>query len=106
MPLDQSGGGRGNGGGRGARSLNVMGGELQVCSLKPMTGFFRNGCCDTNRQDVGSHTVCVVMTERKRHAIDLVETVPPPEPLRAYALQRFDPRTSRGQALPTRGRWN
>jgi hypothetical protein len=62
--LDQSGGGRGgNGGGRGgARSLNVLGGELELCSTKPMTGFFRNGCCDTSRQDVGSHTVCVVMT--------------------------------------------
>ena len=62
MPLDQSGGKGGDGGGRGARSLNVLGGELAVCSMKPMTGFFRNGCCDTSRQDVGSHTVCVVMT--------------------------------------------
>jgi uncharacterized protein (DUF2237 family) len=61
MPLDQSGGGHGNGGG-GPRSLNVLGGELQLCSAKPMTGFFRNGCCDTSRLDVGSHTVCVVMT--------------------------------------------
>ena len=63
--LEQGGGsGRGNGGGRGgARSLNVLGGELELCSARPMTGFFRNGCCDTSRQDVGSHTVCVVMTE-------------------------------------------
>lgn len=63
MPLDQSGGKRGNGGGGRPRSLNVLGGELAACSMKPMTGFFRNGCCDTSRQDVGSHTVCVVMTE-------------------------------------------
>jgi uncharacterized protein (DUF2237 family) len=63
MPLDQGGGEKGNGGGGGARSLNVLGGELQLCSSKPMTGFFRNGCCDTSRQDVGSHTVCAVMTE-------------------------------------------
>lgn len=63
MPLDQSGGGHGNGGGQSPRSLNVLGGELQLCSAKPMTGFFRNGCCDTSRQDVGSHTVCAVMTE-------------------------------------------
>ena len=63
MPLDQSGGERGNGGGgRQPRSLNVLGGELISCSTKPMTGFFRNGCCDTSRQDVGSHTVCAVMT--------------------------------------------
>jgi len=62
MPLDQSGGGGENGGGAGPRSLNVLGGELALCSTQPMTGFFRNGCCDTSRQDVGSHTVCVVMT--------------------------------------------
>ena len=62
MPLDQSGGSGENGGGGGPRSLNVLGGELAVCSTQPMTGFFRYGCCDTSRQDVGSHTVCVVMT--------------------------------------------
>jgi uncharacterized protein len=61
--LEQGGGGGGGDHGRGpTRSLNVLGGELQPCSTKPMTGFFRNGCCDTSRQDVGSHTVCVVMT--------------------------------------------
>ncbi len=43
---------------------NVLGGQLQVCSVAPMTGFFRNGCCHTVPQDVGSHTVCVVMTEK------------------------------------------
>jgi uncharacterized protein (DUF2237 family) len=43
-------------------SLNVLGERLEVCSLSPMTGFFRDGCCDTSRQDMGSHTVCVVMT--------------------------------------------
>jgi uncharacterized protein (DUF2237 family) len=36
---------------------------LDICSTKPMTGFFRNGCCDTSPEDVGSHTVCVVMTK-------------------------------------------
>jgi uncharacterized protein (DUF2237 family) len=41
---------------------NVLGGELQPCSLDPVTGFFRDGCCNTSPQDVGSHTVCVVMT--------------------------------------------
>jgi uncharacterized protein (DUF2237 family) len=44
-------------------SRNVFGGRLETCSVKPMTGFFRNGCCDTAPQDAGSHTVCVVMTE-------------------------------------------
>ncbi|MEO0361493.1 MAG: DUF2237 domain-containing protein, partial [Pseudomonadota bacterium] len=36
---------------------------LQPCSHHPLTGFFRNGCCDTSDADVGSHTVCAVMTE-------------------------------------------
>jgi uncharacterized protein (DUF2237 family) len=41
---------------------NVLGGELESCSLDPVTGFFRNGCCETGPHDVGLHTVCVVMT--------------------------------------------
>lgn len=44
------------------RSVNVLGGRLEICSTEPMTGFFRNGCCDTSAADQGSHTVCVVMT--------------------------------------------
>ena len=43
-------------------ALNVLGGELQPCSLDPVTGFFRNGCCETGPEDVGMHTVCAVMT--------------------------------------------
>ena len=50
-------------GSRGDASINVLGERLEVCSLRPMTGFFRDGCCDTSREDIGSHTVCVVMTE-------------------------------------------
>ena len=42
---------------------NVLGGELVSCSLDPITGWFRNGCCDTGPGDMGVHTVCVVMTE-------------------------------------------
>jgi len=61
MPLDV-GGGRGR-----ERSLNVLGGKLENCSIKPMTGFFRNGCCDTSVQDAGSHTVCAVMTAEFLH---------------------------------------
>ena len=41
---------------------NVLGRELQPCSLDPLTGFFRNGCCETSHEDVGMHTVCAVMT--------------------------------------------
>jgi len=41
---------------------NVLGEPLEACSIKPMTGFYRDGCCNTGREDIGSHTVCVVMT--------------------------------------------
>jgi uncharacterized protein (DUF2237 family) len=40
----------------------VLGERLLACSFKPVTGFFRNGCCDTGPEDYGSHTVCVVAT--------------------------------------------
>lgn len=43
-------------------STNVLGGPLRSCSLRPVTGFFRNGNCDTCAEDAGSHTVCAVMT--------------------------------------------
>jgi uncharacterized protein (DUF2237 family) len=41
---------------------NVLGGELEPCGTEPMTGFFRDGCCRTGPQDVGSHTICAVVT--------------------------------------------
>ncbi|MBB1490862.1 MULTISPECIES: DUF2237 family protein [unclassified Paracoccus (in: a-proteobacteria)] len=43
-------------------SVNVLGQKLQPCSARPLTGFYRNGCCDTGPEDRGSHTVCVVAT--------------------------------------------
>jgi uncharacterized protein (DUF2237 family) len=42
--------------------VNVVGGELRPCSTEPLTGFFRDGCCATGEDDVGSHTVCSVVT--------------------------------------------
>jgi len=45
-----------------APSINVLGGALQPCSHQPPTGFYRDGCCNTGREDVGLHTVCCVMT--------------------------------------------
>jgi len=42
---------------------NVFGDPISSCSEAPVTGFYRNGCCDTGADDVGSHTVCAVMTE-------------------------------------------
>lgn len=41
---------------------NVLGDSLQTCSLDPLTGFFRDGCCHTGREDRGTHVVCAVMT--------------------------------------------
>jgi uncharacterized protein len=42
---------------------NVLGSELQPCSIDPMTGFYRDGCCRTGREDVGLHLVCIQATE-------------------------------------------
>ena len=53
---------RENGGDRQPTAYNVLGEPLEMCSMKPMTGFYRDGCCNTGREDIGSHTVCVVMT--------------------------------------------
>jgi uncharacterized protein len=47
---------------RRVEARNVLGERLEICSIKPITGFYRDGCCDTGREDIGSHTVCVVMT--------------------------------------------
>jgi hypothetical protein len=44
-------------------SRNVFGEKLIGCSTTPLTGFFRDGCCDTAPSDTGSHTVCAVMTD-------------------------------------------
>ena len=43
-------------------SVNVTGEPLEPCSTAPLTGFFRNGCCDTGPSDRGQHTVCALMT--------------------------------------------
>ena len=57
MPFDDAGDGAGR-----RPSRNVLGGVLASCSEDPVTGFFRNGRCDTGPADLGSHTVCAVMT--------------------------------------------
>ncbi|MFM7200119.1 MAG: DUF2237 family protein [Myxococcota bacterium] len=43
--------------------LNVLGGPLQTCSTRPLTGYFRNGCCESGPQDRGKHLVCARVTE-------------------------------------------
>ena len=45
-----------------APSINVLGEALEPCSTNPMTGFFRDGQCNTCTEDHGSHTVCAIMT--------------------------------------------
>lgn len=50
---------------------NVLGGELEPCGVDPLTGFYRDGCCRTGAEDLGSHTICAVATaeflEHQRH---------------------------------------
>jgi uncharacterized protein (DUF2237 family) len=44
-------------------SINVLGQQLAPCGVDPVTGFLRDGCCNTCAEDVGSHTVCVEITD-------------------------------------------
>ena len=60
---------------------NVLGGELQPCGLDPVTGFFRDGCCTSSPEDLGSHTICAVVTaefldHQRRIGNDLVTARP------------------------------
>lgn len=58
MPRDMDEGG----GGRRPQGRNVLGGTLATCSRAPLTGFYRDGCCSTGPDDLGSHTVCAVVS--------------------------------------------
>ena len=60
---------------------NIFGEKLITCSINPMTGFFRNGCCDTDDSDLGMHTVCVIISDEfllfsKSKGNDLSTSVP------------------------------
>lgn len=62
-------------------SRNVLGGELELCSNDPVTGWFRDGTCATSAEDRGSHTICAVMTKeflehQRRIGNDLVTAMP------------------------------
>jgi hypothetical protein len=62
-------------------SINVYGDKLETCSDNPVTGFFRDGCCNTDARDFGSHTVCVQVTDAfleysRSRGNDLVTPVP------------------------------
>jgi len=52
-----------NGNGHKPKPKNVLGSELKCCCLKPLTGFYRDGFCQTGADDVGSHTVCTQVTD-------------------------------------------
>jgi uncharacterized protein len=60
---------------------NVLGGPLESCGTEPLTGFFRDGCCRTGPEDLGSHTICAVVTEeflehQRSIGNDLITPVP------------------------------
>jgi len=60
---------------------NVFGEPLMVCGTSPLTGAFRNGCCDTGPFDVGTHTVCAIVTQAfldysKQRCNDLTRPLP------------------------------
>ena len=62
-------------------ALNVLGGTLQTCCTTPLTGFYRNGRCDTGPEDSGVHTVCIKVTDdflaySLAHGNDLVTPMP------------------------------
>ena len=62
-------------------SFNVLGTPLKPCSTDPVTGWFRDGCCNTDAQDRGSHTVCARVTtafleELERQGNDLITPAP------------------------------
>ncbi|MBC7780764.1 MAG: DUF2237 domain-containing protein [Proteobacteria bacterium] len=67
--------------GGGSTQLNVLGAPLATCSIQPVTGYFRTGCCETAPDDVGSHTVCCEVTQEflaysKRQGNDLSTPMP------------------------------
>jgi hypothetical protein len=72
------------------RGLNVLGTPIKDCSHDPLTGFTRSGCCETGPQDLGSHTVCAIMTAEflafsKSRGNDLSTPVP------MYAFPGLEP---------------
>jgi uncharacterized protein (DUF2237 family) len=60
---------------------NVLGGPLEPCGLDPVTGFYRDGCCNTGPEDVGSHTICAVVTrEFLAHQVAMGNDLVTPHP--------------------------
>lgn len=64
---------------------NVVGGELEPCGTEPLTGFFRDGCCNTGPEDRGSHTICAVVTsEFLAHQAGIGNDLTTPHPAFAF----------------------
>lgn len=60
---------------------NVLGDQLQPCGTDPLTGFFRDGCCSTGQEDLGSHTICAVVTaEFLNHQASIGNDLSTPNP--------------------------
>ncbi|GIU93263.1 MAG: hypothetical protein KatS3mg011_2169 [Acidimicrobiia bacterium] len=60
---------------------NVLGGELEPCSFDPLTGWYRDGSCNTDDSDVGSHTICAVVTrEFLEHQLRIGNDLVTPRP--------------------------
>lgn len=65
---------------------NVLGGALEECGTDPVTGFYRDGCCNTGPEDVGNHTVCAVMTgEFLQHQREIGNDLATPRPQLGFA---------------------
>ena len=64
-----------------AGQLNVFGNDLELCCLKPVTGVYRDGFCNTDNNDIGTHTVCAIVTDEfllfsKKRGNDLTIDIP------------------------------
>ncbi|MGH3366760.1 MAG: DUF2237 family protein [Nocardioidaceae bacterium] len=60
---------------------NVLGGKLEPCGMDPVTGFYRDGCCNTGPEDLGNHTVCAVVThEFLAHQLEVGNDLSTPRP--------------------------
>lgn len=65
---------------------NVLGGPLQPCGTEPLTGFYRDGCCTSGPEDLGSHTICaVVSAEFLAHQLSVGNDLQTPQPRYGFA---------------------
>jgi uncharacterized protein len=65
---------------------NVLGGELEPCGMDPLTGFYRDGCCRAGPEDLGSHTICAVVTAAfLEHQLSIGNDLSTPRPEYRFA---------------------